>query len=99
MPEHRFDVFEVSGGASAFELVSDEEMQSAHLRDLSDIGGEAVEIAHAVSAKVAAELSGIPIALIEDRVVKYCELGVTNFSPGAGFQELEVRLNCDDRGT
>ena len=37
--------------------------------------------------------------MIEDHVVKYGELGITNFSPGAGFQELEVRLNCDDRGT
>jgi hypothetical protein len=51
-----------------------------------DIGGEAVEIAHAVTAKVAAELTGISMAMIEDHVVKYGELGITNFSPGAGFR-------------
>ena len=70
-----------------------------------------VEIAHGVSAATAAELVGLnrvpkgvegftdPVVWLESHVAEYGSLGITNFSPGAGFQELEVRLNCDDRGT
>ena len=83
------------------ESVSHANTQSAH-DDVAAAAAGALVLAassHAVTAKVAAELTGISIAMIEDHVVKYGELGITNFSPGAGFQELEVRLNCDDRGS
>ena len=60
--------------------------------DVTDGDDNAFELAHAVSAKVAAELTNIPVALIKDRE----ELGVSNFLLGEGCQELLVRRTRDD---
>jgi hypothetical protein len=51
-----------------------------------DYGG--VEIARAVSARVASELSGIPVALMEDQVAECGETGVLH---GGSGQQLMVR--------
>jgi hypothetical protein len=64
--------------------------------DASDGDDRAFEIAHAVSAKVAAELSGLPAAFIEDSVLEFGELGVTNVLQGEGIQELLIRRTHDD---
>jgi hypothetical protein len=50
--------------------------------DTTDGDDNAIELAHAVSAKVAAELAGIPVAQIEELAGPDGELdlGVTNFS-------------------
>jgi hypothetical protein len=62
--------------------------------DVSDGGDAAVELAHAVPAKVAAELAGIPVALIESAVADHGSLGVSSY--WQGYQELEVRRTRDD---
>ena len=99
----RYDVFDLSSGGGAFEVVSDEEM--ARLRDQCDTGdtddddgGEAVEIAHDVSAATAAELVGLrptAVAWLERQVAEHH--GV--FGVGNLTEHWQVRLNCDDRGT
>jgi hypothetical protein len=100
MPEHRYDVFDLSDGGGAFEVVSDEEM--ARLRDQCDTGdtgcddGKAVEmeIAHAVSAATAAHLVGLrptEVAWLESRVAEFGSMSVGNLS-----ENYEVRRSCDD---
>jgi hypothetical protein len=67
--------------------------------DTTDGGVDnAVEIAHAVSAKTAAELAGISAKLIEDLTLSHGELdlGATSFLPGEGFQHLWIRSTSDD---
>jgi hypothetical protein len=98
--QHRYDVYDLSAAGGAFEIVSDEEM--ARLRDDPgdigcDDGGEAVEIAHGVSAATAAELVGLrptAVAWLERQVAEHGVFGVGNL-----VENWEVRLNCDDRGT
>jgi hypothetical protein len=63
--------------------------------DATDGADRAFEIATGVSAKVAAELSGLSAAYIEDSVAEFGELGITAVSPG-GLQELIVRRTHDD---
>jgi hypothetical protein len=57
---------------------------------------EEVEIAHAVSAKVASELSGLPVAMLEDQIAEYGETGILNCSLEGDAQELMVRRTCDE---
>jgi hypothetical protein len=61
-----------------------------HRFDVFDIDDD-VEIAHAVTAKTAAELTSVPVALIEDRVVRFGRLGVTIYG-----QELSIRRTHDE---
>ena len=57
-----------------------------------------LEIAHAVSARIASELSGVKVATIEKRVPRDGYVIITNASPfpPGGHEEFEVRLSRDD---
>jgi hypothetical protein len=57
--------------------------------------GVDIELACGVTAKVASELSGIPVAWIKNRVVKYGKLGITNCSLDGSREEMSVRLSND----
>jgi hypothetical protein len=94
----RYDVFDLSSGGGAFEVVSDEEM--ARLRDQRDTGDTddddvvEVEVAHAVTAQVAAELVGLPpssVGWLERHVAEYGSFGV-----GSLTENWEVRRTRDD---
>ena len=99
MPKHAvfYDVFEFD--KSAFEVVSDEEMQSARHHDqcnAGDIGdcGDGVKIASAVTAQTAAELVGLrppKVAWLERHIAEHGVLGIGNL-----VENFEVRLSCDD---
>jgi hypothetical protein len=95
MPKQRYDVFERVGGEPAFSLVSDEEMKTRRLPPpVDDLGGEMVELAHAVSAATAAELVGLrgvgAVDLLERHVAEYGSMAVGNFS-----EDWEVRRSDD----
>jgi hypothetical protein len=103
MAELRYDVFEVDG-ASAFEIVSDEELRTGNLGPLiDDAAGQAVKIVHAVPAATAAELVGLngvpkgvegftdPLVWLESHVAEFGSLATVN-SDG----EYEVRRSSDD---
>jgi hypothetical protein len=101
MPEHRYDVFDLSANGGAFEVVSDEEM--ARLRDQgdtgdigcdNDTGGEGVEIAHGVSAATAAELVGLRPSSVEQLERHVAEFG--SFGIGNLVENFEVRRTRDD---
>ena len=97
MPEHRYDVYDLSAAGGAFEIVSDEEM--ARLRDDTgdigcDDGGEAVEIAHGVSAATAAELVGLRPSSVEQLERHVAEFG--SFGIGNLVENFEVRRTRDD---
>ncbi len=82
-----YDVFEV------------ETQRAREGRGAGDAGNarrEEVEIAHAVSAKVASELSGLPVAMLEDQIAEYGETGILNCSLEGDAQELMVRRTCDE---
>jgi hypothetical protein len=64
--------------------------------DTTDDRDAPIELAHNVSAKVASELSGIPVAWIEDSVVKHGEMGILNCSLEGDGQELFVRRSRDE---
>lgn len=65
--------------------------------DVTDGDDMAVELAHAVSAKTAAELAGIPAEWIENLTRSHGELdlGSTCFSDGE-HQELWIRRTIND---
>jgi hypothetical protein len=66
--------------------------------DTTDGVDNAVEIAHAVPAKTAAELAGIPAEWIENltRTHGELDLGSTCFSPDGERQELWIRSTIND---
>ena len=59
--------------------------------DTTDGDDNAIELAHAVTAKVAAELAGLSVQWIEDHAGKHGELGVSCFSLEGEHQELLIR--------
>ncbi len=94
MPELRYDVFEFD--EPAYVLVSDAEMQSGRPDTPSmPIGDdEGAEIAHAVTARVAAELVGLPPSWVERLERHIAEFG--SFGVGNLTENWEVRRSCDD---
>jgi hypothetical protein len=73
-----YDVFDVTDSAE-------------HRRLREGVADDAIEIAHAVSAQTAGELTGLTVKWVEDHAGKYGEMGVSCFSPEGGCQELFVR--------
>jgi hypothetical protein len=64
--------------------------------DINDARRAEVEIARAVSARVASELSGLPVVMLEEQISKYGETGILNCSLEGDGQELMVRRTCDE---
>jgi hypothetical protein len=94
MPEqHRYDVFEHS--EPMFALVSDEEMQHAHLlMDDWDDRVELVEIARGVTAVTAAELVGLSAHSVGELEAGVAQDGA--FCIGNLRESFEIRRASDE---